>query len=146
MNTSNFLTKRPAIIACAVSAVLVGMGCASKPPQALKDQLARTDSSIQQAEQAGAAQGGLPELQKAKDKRANAQDAMSDHKYDTALQLAQQAQLDAQYASRKSEADRADHSAAEVERGHDALQEETERKTGTETTTTRVETKTVTER
>jgi len=104
------------------------LGCATKPPEALKLQLAQTDTSIAQAEQAGAADGSLAELQQAKDKRAGAQAALKERDYDEAMQLAKQAQVDAQFASRKSAAARLQKGADEVERGHDLLRVETERK------------------
>lgn len=126
MSSRSLIPVRNASIFAAV-ALCVGVGCASDPPQSLKAQLAQTDTSIAQAEQAGAAQSGLTELQQAKDKRAKAQDAVKDHDYDVAMRLAQQAQLDAQYASRKSESERANRTAAEVRKGHETLREETER-------------------
>jgi hypothetical protein len=106
---------------------ILAIGCASQPPQALTTQLAKTDTSIQQAEQAGAAENGLVELQQAKDKRAEAQKALRAKDYDVALRLAQQAQVDAQYASQKSEAREAEESAVEVQRANDAVRREAER-------------------
>ena len=100
------------------------VGCASTPPQTLTEQLAKTDASIEQARQAGAAKGGLPELQTAIDKRARAQDALEQHKYDIAMRMAQQAQVDAQYASRKSQADQAIRGATELQRSNEALRTE----------------------
>ena len=126
MKSNSLFPLRNATVLAAL-AVAVGVGCASDPPQSLKAQLAQTDTSIVQAEQAGAAQGGLPELQQAKDKRARAHELVKKHDYDEAMQYAQQAQLDAQYASRKSEADRANRTASEVRKGHETLREETER-------------------
>jgi hypothetical protein len=99
-------------------------GCATTPPQSLTEQLAKTDASIEQARQAGAAKGGLPELQQAIDKRARAQDALEQRHYDIAMRMAQQAQVDAQYASRKSQADQAIRSATELQRSNEALRNE----------------------
>jgi hypothetical protein len=127
MNIFTSIRKRPALTLCATLSILIGVGCASGPPEALKQQLIGTDTSIGQAEQAGAAQAALPELQKAKDKRGKAQEAMNAKKYDEAMRLAQQAQLDAAYAAQKSEARQADKTAAEVEKATDALERETER-------------------
>jgi len=127
MNTLKSIGRQRALSLCAALALTVGMGCASGPPEALKFQLIGTDTSIGQAEQAGAAQSALPELQQAKDKRAKAEAAMHDKKYDVAMNFARQAQLDAQFASRKSEAARANRSASEVTRGTDALEKETDR-------------------
>lgn len=108
---------------------LLAIGCASGPPRALTSQLASADTSIQQAEQAGAAQGGLVELQQAKDKRAQAQAALHDRKYDLSMQLAQQAQMDAQYASTKAQAKQNMRNAAEADRSNETLREETDRAT-----------------
>jgi hypothetical protein len=114
-------------LATAVVAFVMSAGCAHAPPQSLTTQLARTDSSIAQAEQSGAPQGGLPELQLAKDKRARAQEALVRRNYDASMQLAQQAQVDAQFASLKAQRDRAMDSAAEVERSNQTLRNETRR-------------------
>jgi hypothetical protein len=128
MNILRVLRGQNINAACAALALIVGMGCASGPPSQLKAQIIATDTSIVQAEQAGAAQAALPELQQAKDKRARAEAAMNDKEYDDALRLALQAQVDAQFASRKSEAVRAARTAAEVEQSTDTLERETERK------------------
>jgi len=114
---------RTLLIAISTS-MLALMGCASTPPQSLTQQLAKTDASIEQARQAGAAKGGLPELQQAIDKRARAQDALEQHDYDIAMRMAQQAQVDAQYASRKSQADQAIRSATELQRSNETLRTE----------------------
>ena len=106
-------------------------GCAHAPPQALTTQLARTDASIAQATQSGAPQGGLPELELAKDKRAKAQDALVHRKYDLSMQLAEQAQLDAQYAGIKSQADQAADSVIAVHRSNETLRNEAQRNTPT---------------
>ena len=63
----------------------------------------------------------------AKDKRARAEDDLSHHHYDESMRLAQQAQLDAQFASRKSQADLAMRSASELKRSNDALRSEASR-------------------
>jgi len=114
---------------CAVATftTMFALGCASTPPRELTEQIAKTDASIDQARQAGAATGGLPELQMATDKRARAQQELEQHHYDVAMRMAQQAQVDAQYASRKSQADQSIRSAAELQRSNEALRVEAER-------------------
>lgn len=107
--------------------VLIAVGCASAPPQSLTTQLARSDASIAQAEQAGAKRGEFPELQLAKDKRAHAQEALVAHKYELSMQLAEQSQVDAQYAGVKAQADQASDSIAEIKRSNDALRAEASR-------------------
>jgi hypothetical protein len=123
----NFVTiaslKWSALVACAA----LTLGCASGPPRELESQLVGTDTSIAQAEQSGAAQGALPELQIAKDKRARAQQAFDKKDWDLALQLARQAQADAIYASKKAQAEQAHKAALEVDRGTEKLRSETER-------------------
>lgn len=109
------------------AAAVVGVSCASEPPRDVMTQFVVTDSSIQEAEQAGAATSALPELQMAKDKRNSAQRAFDDKEYDSAMRLAQQAQMDAVYASRKSQAAESRRSAAEVDRAHETLRREAER-------------------
>ena len=117
------LSKWGSLAACAYLAI----GCASGPPKELETQLVGTDTSIAQAEQSGAAQGALPELQAAKDKRAQAQQAFDKKDWDASLRLAQQAQADATFAAKKSQADQAHKSAVEVDRGTEKLRTETER-------------------
>jgi hypothetical protein len=126
MNTQVRSIKSVGIASACIA--LLAIGCAStKPPAALTSQFVGTDTSIAQAEQAGAAQGALPELQSAKDKRASAQQALEEKKYDVAMRLAQQAQVDAQFAARKAQSAQAQKSAEEVDRSTDKLRDETER-------------------
>jgi hypothetical protein len=128
MYVRKILSHKLSISVFGVCAVLA-IGCSSSPPRELTTQLAKTDSSIAQAEQAGAAQGGLAELQQAKDKRASAEEALTDHKYDLSMQLAQQAQVDAQLASNRAQAKQARRSASEVSRSTETLRDETLRNT-----------------
>ena len=69
----------------------------------------------------------MPELATATNKRAQAQDALQRGDYDVAMRMAQQAQVDAQYASRKSQADQSIRSAAELQRSNEALRDEASR-------------------
>jgi len=119
----NSFGKLGSLAACA----LIACGCASGPPKTLESQLVGTDTSIAQAEQSGAAKGALPELQAAKDKRAKAQQAFDKKDWDASMRLAQQAQSDATFAAKKAQADQAQKSAVEVDRGTEKLRTETER-------------------
>jgi hypothetical protein len=79
--------------------------------------MARTEASIHQAEQSGAEQGALQELQAARDKFADAQRALEKKNKDgdaEAVKLAQQAQVDAQYAAAKAQANQQQQAAQEV--------------------------------
>lgn len=122
-NVTKTSFKWTALAACAA----LTLGCASGPPRELESQFIGTDTSIAQAEQSGAAQGALPELQLAKDKRAQAQQAFDRKEWDLSLQLAKQAQADAIYAARKAQAEQAHKAALEVNRGTESLRTETER-------------------
>ena len=126
MNTQVRSMKSVGVASACIT--LLAIGCAStKPPAAVTTQFISTDTSIAQAEQAGAAQGALPEFQNAKDKRASAQIALEKKRYDEAIRFAQQAQVDAQFAAKKAQSAQAQKSAEEVDRSTDKLRDETER-------------------
>jgi chromosome segregation ATPase len=110
---------------------LVFGACASQPKQETITQLAKTESSIQQAEQMGALEGALPELQQARDKLAEAQGALQRKQEGSAIRLAQQAQVDAQYAASKAQAAREQRAASEVKQGVNTVRE-----TATDTSST----------
>ncbi len=117
---------------CAVVAISVATGaCASyRQPSEVTAQMARTESSIKQAEQSGAQLGALPELQSAKDKFADAEKALQKKNKEgdaLAISLAQQAQLDAQYAAAKAQSKQQQQSANEVRSGTDAVRDEAAR-------------------
>jgi hypothetical protein len=123
MNIVNTSFKWATLVASAA----LTLGCASGPPRELEAQLIGTDTSINQAEQSGAAVGALTELQGAKDKRARAQDAFNEKDWDLAMRLAKQAQADATYAAKKAQAEQAQKAALEVDKGTEKLRSETER-------------------
>jgi hypothetical protein len=87
-----------------LAATIVFAACASQPKQETTAQLAKAEGAIREAEQFGAQQGALPDLQQARDKLAEAQHALDKKKEPEAMRLAQQAQVDAQYASAKAQA------------------------------------------
>lgn len=98
--------------------------CAHEPSVDVRAQLARTENSITQAEQAGAGQGALPDLQAAKDKLADAQaqlDKKSDDGNARALRLAQQAEVDAQYAAAKSQSQQQRQAAQQLQESIESL-------------------------
>ena len=89
--------------------------------------MARTDAVIQQADRSGVAENSLPELQAAKDKYAQAKLAMdrkSDEGDRTALQLAKQAEVDAQYATAKAQSATQKEAAREAQGGVEDLRQE----------------------
>lgn len=111
----------------AVIAFTILSGCSTQPPADVAQQMTRTQTSVAQAEQAGASQGALPELQQAKDKQADAQKAFDKRDFERALHLAQEAQLDAQYAATKSQSAQAQAAAAEVQQSNQTLKQEASR-------------------
>lgn len=104
--------------------------CAYQRPAEVTAQMARTESALQQAEQAGAQEKALPEYQGAKDKFADAQEALGKNSKagdERAVSLAQQAQVDAQFAAAKAQSARQEEAAREVAEGVDALRQEATR-------------------
>ena len=81
--------------------------CGTNPPAAdVTTQMARTEAVIQQADRSGVAVNSLPELQAAKDKYMQAKRELARKTSagdDRALELAKQAEVDAQYASAKAQ-------------------------------------------
>jgi hypothetical protein len=114
----------------AASTVLAGSlfasGCASTPPPTA--QLAVATAAIAHATAAGAAETAPLELGMARDKLSRAQAAVANKDMDTALALAQQAQLDAQLAEAKGEAARSRKAADALGEAGRALREELTRK------------------
>lgn len=117
-------SKAGVLLGAALTALAVS-GCAHQPATEITAQMARAQSSIAQAEQSGAQQSALPELQAAKDKFAEAQRALDKKDEQQALRLAQQAQIDAQYAAAKAQTHRQQQAAEEVRSSTDVLRRET---------------------
>jgi len=100
--------------ACLVAVTVVCLGACSSAPKP-KTEMALSNSALQNAEVAGAANHAPIELRTAKEKQALADAAMSRKKFTTAKQLAEQAAVDAEYAKAKSEAEKSRQAVAEVE-------------------------------
>lgn len=112
-------------------AVLGGLGgCSSNPPADVVAQMTRTETSVEQAEQAGAQQGALKELQDAKSKLADAREAFDKKDYKLTLRLAEQAQVDAQYAAAKAQTAREAQAAADAQKSIETLRQEATRSGG----------------
>ena len=113
-------------------AVITGMlialaGCASKgePPVA---QLATARASITQAESAGALQSAPVEILAARDKLGRAEAAVREERFADARRLAEQAEVDAELAERKTRAAKSAAAVEELARGNAALEKELERR------------------
>ena len=119
--------------------ILIPLGlcaaCVYQRPPEVTAQIAKTESSLQQAEQSGATNDALPELQIARDKFADANRALDKRNKQgdrEALHLAQQAQVDAQYAAAKAQTLQQAKAVEQVERGTDAVEREAQRDTATQ--------------
>ena len=102
------------VLALAVS------GCATnrRPVEA-----ASAQSLVNQAEQAGAQQFAAADLEAARNKLQQADDPRTDH--DVAVRLATEAAIDAQVASARTQAAKAEQSLAQVNAGSETLRQET---------------------
>jgi predicted amidohydrolase len=121
-----------------VGAALVMQACASHPGKEVQDQMARTEAVLDQADRSGVAVHALPELQAAKDKYAEAERLLekeSDEASQKALQLAKEAEVDAQYATAKARTKAQENTAREVQSGVDALRDEASRNAAATTAT-----------
>lgn len=109
--------------------MLLMQACATySPAPDVTAQMARTEAILQQADRSGVAVNSLPELQAARDKYAEAKRSLGKESRDgdrMALQLAKQAEVDAQYAMAKSQSTSQVNAAREVQNGTQALKDET---------------------
>jgi len=86
-------------------AVLGTLSACSSTPKP-KTELALSNAALQNAEVAGAQTHAPIELRQAREKQAQADGAMASKNYNTARQLSEQAEVDAQLAKAKSEAEK----------------------------------------
>lgn len=118
--------------------LLMLQACAThKPSEEVTAQMARTEVVLQQATRSNVAVNSLPELEKAKDKFAQAKVALekeSDEGDRTALQLAKQAEVDAQFATAKAQTSTQQDSAREAAAGVEDLRTEAARPDASATT------------
>jgi len=98
-------------------------GCSSVPNDKVEEQFTSTETSVSQAEQTGAQDRALTELQQAKDKLAEAKTAYKDGDEEQALRLAEEAQVDAQYAAARSQAVQDQEAAANVQKSIDTVRQ-----------------------
>ena len=103
-------------------AALALVACASTPPPT--DQLARAESAIKRAEEARVADYASPDLKAAREKLASARDAVTRDEMALAARLAEQARVDAEVATAKAEAAKAQSNIEELQKANAALQQE----------------------
>lgn len=108
---------------------LLSAGCATPPrPTA---EIARARTLIEQAEKAGAQRYAAAAVDQARDKLRLAEAAAEHGKNDAARARANEAAADAELAIARTASGEAEGAAAEVQRGTDTLQRESERKPAT---------------
>lgn len=123
------MKTRHYVIMAGLSALML-QACAYHRPDEVPAQMARTEAVLQQAERSGAQQESLAEYQAARDKYAEAKiafDKKTEKGDETAVRLAKQAEVDAQYAAAKAQAAKQQAAAREVQQGVQQLGQEAQR-------------------
>jgi PBP1b-binding outer membrane lipoprotein LpoB len=128
MNESSRAPPRLRIAAGLTGALLLLASCASTPPPT--ETLKAAEQAISNADKADAGRYAAAELNAARTKLASANDAVKEEKMIIAQRLAEQSRAEAELASARSEAAKAAAVNKEMERGNDALVEETQRQLG----------------
>jgi len=113
------------VLASSLSLALLACASSTPPPTA---QVAVSTAAVANAAGAGATELAPVEMKMARDKLDRANLAMTAKDYDTALSLAQEAQVDAGVAQAKAQSVKARKAAETVREDSRALSEEMERK------------------
>ena len=119
------LSRRGVAYGLLAGGVMLMAGCAGTPPT---EQIAVTKAAVAHANNAGTIQFAPIELQSAKDKLAQAEQAMEKKDYALASQLADEALADSRLAEAKSESAQAQKAAKDSQDASRALREEINRK------------------
>jgi len=110
-----------------VAVAIIGLvGCASTAPPT--EQMAVAEASVQRATTTSTSENAGVELQVATAKMASARQAFVSKDYDRARQLAEQADVDAQFAELRAQSARSRKAAQESQDAARALREEISRK------------------
>jgi hypothetical protein len=118
----------------AITAVGLIVAACSSAPQRPTEDMTRARTLIEQAEKAGAQRYAAVELESARDKLAQADTAAQDGKQDIANQRAAEAVAVAELANARTLSGEARKAAEEMQRGTEALRQETERNVPVTTT------------
>jgi hypothetical protein len=119
--------------ALAVGVSLLALGACTDMSALTKEQVAQSDTSVQQAQQAvGRSEAGAVELQQAKDKLSDAKAALGKNQQQAAEHSAAQAHLYAELAIAKSQSASARKAADEVLASVEVLRTETQRTSPTQ--------------
>ena len=108
--------------AMAAASLLTLAACASIPPPT--DQLTAAESAIKRADEARVADYASPELTSAREKLTAARDAVNREDMTLAASLATQAKIDADVATAKAEAAKAQANIEEMKKANAAIQQE----------------------
>lgn len=117
-------------VAAAFAGVVIALaGCASVPPP--KEQMAVSQTAVDNAINSDTTQFAPVELQAARDKLQEAQRAMAKEDYARAKRLAEEAEVDARLAQAKAHSAQAEKALAEAKGANDVLRQEMQRVTNT---------------
>lgn len=108
-----------------IGATLVGAalaGCSGVPVP--KEQLAVSQSAVNEATRSGAPEHAPAELRAAREKMDRARQAVKDHEYERARRYAEQAEVDARLAQAKTDSERARIAAEQVQQSLEVLRQE----------------------
>lgn len=108
--------------AMAAASLLALAACASTPPPT--DALTGAENAIKRAEEARVADYASPELKSAREKLTAARDAVTRDDMQLAERLAGQARLDAEVATAKAEAAKAQANIEEMKKANAAIEQE----------------------
>jgi hypothetical protein len=112
------------VAAMALSCIVTAAYAKSPVPD---ETIAVAKAAVERAEQSGAPQAAPVELASARDKLARAQKANADHRAKPAIELADQARIDAQVAEATAQKERAAKAAAEFDASMATLRQESNR-------------------
>jgi len=121
---TKYTSASKATLALAAIAMSVA-ACASNP--APNETIAVAKVAVQRAEQSGAPQAAPVELASAREKLARAEKANADHQVNPAIELADQATIDAQVAEATAQKQRAAKAATEFDASMSTLRQESNR-------------------
>jgi len=107
----------------ALTAVAVAAGCASAPPRATTDEVARAQALVGEAEQSGAQQYAAADLQEARDKLQEAT-ALEEKQPIQAQHLARESAVDAQLAAARASDGKAQRAVQDVNASLNTLRNE----------------------